>query len=120
MLSWGIGTEQGVIIMRKLLVALAAVVIGATGFTAYTMAAAPITGHAVAAPIDPTMSAPQFLAQPSDYPNCAQWPGLRYGVIRFSGVSTHYYRGCVNPAQPGTGDSFTGRITGYLAIAAKG
>lgn len=103
--------------MRKLLVALTAVVVSATAFTGYVMATAPTAGHAT--PVDPTMSAPQFLDQPSDYPNCAAW-GLRYGVIRFSGASIHDYRGCVNPAQPGTGDSFAGKISTYLATAAKG
>lgn len=102
--------------MRTLLVALATVVLSATAFTGVVMTANhPTAGTATATPIDPTVST-TWSAAPAGYPDCSRW-GLSYATVAVSGVSTHYYGGCVNPAGLGTGDSFTGRLSGYLVAA---
>lgn len=120
--------------MRKLIARVALITAAAAGVVSLTslgmvagvatIALSTQAGTSVvsgdAAPAAPAMSAPNFtVTRPASYPDCAPWSNLRFGMVTFTGASTHYVIGCINPASPGSHDSLSGHVAGYLAEAAQ-
>ena len=95
--------------MRTLLTGLAAIVIGATAFTGYTMA----TGRAVTNPVvDPTVTYGYVTPVPAGV-DCGSW---RYGVVTVHGVRTIDQDGCIDPIAP-LADGFVGLLPSMMRDA---